>query len=385
MLNACTAAYTADKVTYVSTGSGTGRNEFRGTVPSAILDWAGTDGLYDSATAKLLANASNKNSKFMTVPLLGGPIVFAYSLPAVGDGLQLDSQTVSAIFKGDILSWADPRIAALNPKAKLPKLAKTGYFKVAVPGTGSFRQVKTPALISYVSAATDATNNVTGKQYDYDYKDRYSIRVAYRESGSGTTTNLTRYLNQTSGASWVKDSNNLVTAAGGSTTFAPVSTSFPTSQDLSEYIEDTTYSFGYFDLSDAIAANVGIAKLKNAAGAFVAPSSSAAAKFIAAQSVVTTTTGDQWDIDRTNGTLDIDFTKVVSGAYQLSIVSYGLAPRFENANPKAVSTDANKIAVRKFFEYVVGKCVPANAARLGYVALSGAVKTSALNQIKKIG
>lgn len=383
MLNACTAAYPTDNVTYQSTGSGTGRSEFI----AANIDWAGTDGLLTAAQSDALnANSTNKNSKFMTIPIMGGPIVFAYSLPGIGDGFNIDSPTISAILKGDIRSWADPRLLALNPKAKLPKLSKTGYFKVATPGTGSFRQVKTSTLISYVSDATDAANSVTGKQYDYDYKDRYSIRVAYRESGSGTTTNLTRFLAQTSGDAWKSDSSNLVTATnaagtGSSTTFAPVSTSFPTSQDLAEYVEDTSWSFGYFDLSDAISASVGIAKLKNAAGAYVAPSSSAAAKLLAVQTLVTSPE------DYRNGTVSMDFTKVVSGAYQASIITYGLAPRFESSASvyKNTSTDAKKIAVRKWFEYVVGKCVPANASRLGYVALSGALKTSALNQIKKIG
>ena len=390
MLNACTASYPTDKVTYESTGSGTGRSEFaKGTV-----DWAGTDGLYKTTEVPGGASTlftSDKNSKFMTIPLLGGPIVFAYSLPGIGDGFNLDSPTISKIFKGDIKSWADPTFVELNPKAKLPKATKTGYFKVAIAGSGEHRQVRnvTSGLVSsitYVSKAADIADGITGKTYDYDYKDRFSIRVAYRESGSGTTTNLTRYLSQTSGSPWQADNKDLIkatnaTGTGTAATFAPVSTSFPTAQDLAEYVEDTAWSFGYFDLSDALSASVGIAKLKNAAGAFVAPSSSAAAKLLALQTVVTATE------DYRNGTVSMDFTKVVSGAYQASIITYGLAPRFESAAAvyKNTSTDPNKIAVRKFFEYVVGKCVPANASRLGYVALSGALKTSALNQIKKIG
>jgi len=397
MLNACAAAYPTDNVTYQSTGSGTGRTEFA----AGRVDWAGTDGLYKAAETPggasdlfkdAQGNAVTKNSKFMTIPLLGGPIVFAYNLPGIGDGFNLDSATVSKILKGDIRSWADPSLVELNPKAKLPKATKTGYFKVAIAGSGEHRQVRTLNAnnevtgITYVSKASDVLDGITGKTYDYDYKDRFSIRVAYRESGSGTTTNLTRYLSQTSGSPWHADNKDLIkatnsTGTGTSATFAPVSTSFPTAQDLAEYVEDTSWSFGYFDLSDALTSSVGIAKLKNAAGAFVAPSSSAAAKLLAAQTVSPTTE------DYRAGTVSMDFTKVVSGAYQASIITYGLAPRFEStaAVYKNTSTDAKKIAVRKFFEYVVGKCVPANASRLGYVALSGALKTSALNQIKKIG
>ena len=92
-------------------------------------------------------------------------------------------------------------------------------------------------------------------------------------------------------------------------------TSFANSQLLASYIEDNSNAFGYFDLSDAITADVAIAKLRNAAGSFVAPTASAAGKFINAQSV------------NADGTITIDFNKVVSGAYQLSIVTYGLAPK----------------------------------------------------------
>ena len=158
-----------------------------------------------------------------------------------------------------------------------------------------------------------------------------------------------------------------------------VGTGLATSALVSGTLEDTLNGFGYFDLSDAITADVSIAKLKNAAGAFIAPTSSAAAKFINAQSIITGQT------DATNGTLNVDFTKSVSGAYQLSIVTYGVAPRYVPTLTAKVSTNAAKLAVGDFFKYVVSSCIPAKAASLGYVALGGALKTSALNQIKTIG
>jgi hypothetical protein len=49
------------------------------------------------------------------------------------------------------------------------------------------------------------------------------------------------------------------------------------------------------------------------------------------------------------------------------------------------ATNAKASAVQDFFNYVVKTCIPAKAASLGYVALGGALKTSALNQIKQIG
>lgn len=310
-LQACLASYPTDSVTYVATGSGTGRTEFA----NGFVDWAATDTTYTSGFP---------NKSYVTVPLLGGPIVFAYSATGVSDGLNLTPEIVSGILKGTITRWDDASIRAINTRIKLPKKA---------------------------------------------------IRVAYRASGSGTNANLTNYLSQVVGG-WGAKNTDLVAAAGGSANFATNSTAFPTSQTLAAYLEDTTNAFGYFDLSDAVAADVAIAKLKNASGTFVAPTASAAGRFLSAQTPITGGT------DATNGTLNIDFTKKVTGAYQLSIVTYGLAPK-RPASQK-VSTGQG-LAIQNWFKYVVGTCVPAKGATLGYVPLGGGLKTSALNQIKLIG
>jgi len=316
MLTACAASYTNNTVSYTKSSSGTGRSSYA----NSTFNYAATDGTYAGTETFSGANGT----RYVTVPLLGGPVVFAYSAVGVNDGLKLTPAIVSGIFKGTITRWDDAALKALNPKVKLPKKA---------------------------------------------------IKVAYRTSGSGTTGNLTNYLSQTVGG-WTKSSTDLVAAAGGSGSFATNSSSYANSQLLAAYIEDNANAFGYFDLSDAVTADVGIAALQNAAGAYVMPTASAAAKFISAQTPLTTAT------DNLQGTLAIDFTKVVSGAYQLSIVTYGVAPRFTGTGK---SQDASKLAVQDFFNYVVKTCVPSKAASLGYVALGGALKTSALNQIKLIG
>ncbi len=262
---------------------------------------------------------------YTTVPLFGGPVAFVYTAAGVSDGLNLTAQNISDIFRGEITRWDDSRIKANNTKIKLPK--KT-------------------------------------------------IKVLYRSGSSGTSENVSDYLAQNlPGQGWTK-SGTWATATGMTT---PKGTGFPTSGDLVTAIEDSLNAFSYFDLSDANTADVSIAKLKNAAGAFVAPTASAAAKFLNAQTWVTNGT------DATNGTVTIDFTKSVSGAYQLSILVYGLAPRFVPTATNKVSTDAVKLAVGDFFKYVVSSCIPAKAASLGYVPLGGKLKTNALNQIKLIG
>ncbi len=315
-MQACLGAYTNNTVTYTSTGSGTGKTNYL----AGTYDFAATDSLFTSPAP---------TSTYVTVPLLGGPVAFAYTAAKVADGLNLTAQNISDIFTGRVTKWNDASIKANNTKIALPNKA---------------------------------------------------IKVFYRSGSSGTNENISNYLAQNlPGQGWVKSSTWSTAIAGAKLNTTVVGTGLATSTLVSETLEDTLNGFGYFDLSDAITADVSIAKLKNAAGAFVAPTSSAAAKFINAQSIITGQT------DATNGTLNIDFTKSVSGAYQLSIVTYGVAPRYVPTPTAKVSTIASKLAVGDFFKYVVSSCIPAKAASLGYVALGGALKTSALNQIKTIG
>lgn len=318
-LQACLGAYTNNTVTYTSTGSGTGKNNFA----AGTYDFAATDSLYTAAPYP--------TGTYVTVPLLGGPVAFAYTAARVADGLNLTAQNISDIYTGRVTKWNDSTIKANNLKIALPNKA---------------------------------------------------IKVFYRSGSSGTNENISNYLAQNlPGQGWVKSStwSTAINGALPSGTNSPVGTGLATSALISGTLEDTLNGFGYFDLSDAITADVSIAKLKNAAGAFIAPTASAAAKFINAQTIITGQT------DATNGTLSINFTKVVSGAYQLSIVTYGVAPRYVPTTLKKVSTDASKLAVGDFFKYVVSSCMPAKAASLGYVPLGGALKTSALKQILTIG
>lgn len=294
-----------DTVTYTSTGSGTGRSEFtKGTV-----DWAATDGTYGST--------ESKPSSFVTVPLLGGPVVFAYNKSSgLPTNLKLDAAAVSGILKGTIKKWDDKAIAKLNPGKKLP--AK-------------------------------------------------SILTFYRDA-SGTTENLTNYLAQNvPTAGWTK-SKDLGAQIKSTNSTATVKA---TSSVLADKVQDTKYAFGYFDLSDAVSAKVAYASLKNANGEFVAPSAAAGAKFLAGQSTVVDSANAA-----TDGTLTIDFTKKVKGGYQLTIVTYGLAPKG--------GTSTKSAAVEGWFKYVVSSCIPTKGASLGYVALPTKLKNSALAQIATI-
>lgn len=305
-----------DTVTYTSTGSGTGRSEYA----AGNIKWAASDGLYGVSDTK-------PAGAYTMVPLLGGPVVFAYNQNSgLPKGLRLDAATVSGILKGTVATWNAPAIKKLNPGKTLP----------AKP-----------------------------------------IQVFYRTSGSGTTANLTNYLSQNLGASqWVANSKDLLDASDGVSgnsagSLAASAVAKTTSAIIADKLQSTKYSFGYFDLSDAVSAKVGQVALKNASGQFTLPTAAAAAKFLNAQEPVANVADN-----RVDGSLNIDFTKKVSGAYQLSIVSYGIAPRGSH-------TEVGR-AVHDWFFYFVNSCMPSKGASLGYVPLTGALKNAALAQINTI-
>lgn len=59
----------------------------------------------------------------LSIPTVIGAVVLTYNLPEVTGTLRLDGPTIAAIFLGEVTSWRDPRIVALNPGVSLPERA----------------------------------------------------------------------------------------------------------------------------------------------------------------------------------------------------------------------------------------------------------------------
>jgi phosphate transport system substrate-binding protein len=101
----CSAAYTAHKVTYTSTGSGTGKSQFA----AGTTNFGGSDSLY----------SSDAPANFTYVPLVGGAVGVVYNVKGVKN-LRLSPKVISDIFQGNVKKWNAAPIKALNPTAKLP-------------------------------------------------------------------------------------------------------------------------------------------------------------------------------------------------------------------------------------------------------------------------
>lgn len=291
----CAAAYTTDKVTYTSKGSGTGKSEFA----KGTTDFGGTDSLYAEGT---------QPAAFTYVPLVGGPIGVLINVPGLST-INLTPKLVSDIFTGKITKWNDKSIAAVN-KAIAKKL---------------------PAE---------------------------TIQVTYRSDGSGTTYNFSNFLEQVVGKPWTP-SDTWATASAGAK-----GTGGNKSSGLIASMKSLPYSIGYADLADAATAGLEFAAIKNGAGQFVKPTVNASKLFLAKQLV------------RDDGVVLFDYTEVVKGGYNLSLVSYAVAPT------KAGTAKAT--ATRNYLTNFIKSCSPKESAKLNYVALAGSLQKTALKLVAKI-
>ncbi|MDP3208230.1 MAG: substrate-binding domain-containing protein, partial [Rhodoglobus sp.] len=96
-------------ITYDPTGSGAGRETFIG----GGSDFAGTDSALKQEEIDGGFAACVPDTGYIQVPAYISPIAVIFNVEGV-DTLNLDALTIAKIFKGDITSWDDPAIAALN-------------------------------------------------------------------------------------------------------------------------------------------------------------------------------------------------------------------------------------------------------------------------------
>ncbi len=199
-------------VNYDAVGSGGGRTQF---VEGGVA-FAGTD---SAIKDEQLQQAKQRcGGQLIEVPNYVSPIAVAYNLPGVPQ-LNLAPATVAGIFKGQITTWNDPKIAADNPGAKLP-----------------------------------ATR----------------INPVHRADDSGTTENFTDYLNKAAPQVWTDKADDKWSVPGGE---AAQGTS-----GVRDAVSKGAGSIGYIDASQA--AQLGTAKLK-VGNQYVGPTADAAAKIFA--------------------------------------------------------------------------------------------------------
>jgi phosphate transport system substrate-binding protein len=199
-------AQTKNGLNYQAIGSGGGIKQ----IQAKTVDFGASD--------KPLKPADLDAAGLMQFPMVMGGVVPVMNLPGIAPGaVKLTGPVLAAIFIGDVKTWADPRIASLNPGVKLPNLP---------------------------------------------------ITVVHRSDGSGTSFVFTTYLANQSPA-WAQrvganDSVEWPTGLGGKG-----------NDGVAAFVKQTIGSIGYVEYAFAKQNKLTYANMKNKAGAFVAPTAGA--------------------------------------------------------------------------------------------------------------
>ncbi|ANJ26363.1 phosphate ABC transporter substrate-binding protein PstS [Agromyces aureus] len=123
-------ANTGVTINYDPSGSGAGRESFI----AGGVDFAGSDSyLKDEELAGEFGSCA-PDTKAIDLPVYISPIALIFNIEGV-DELNLDSATIAKIFKGEITTWNDPAIVALNPDATLPAANITAVHRSDDSGT----------------------------------------------------------------------------------------------------------------------------------------------------------------------------------------------------------------------------------------------------------
>jgi len=293
-------------ISYTSTGSGTGKGNFsKGTFVYAMTDSAYTSG--------------QPTFGWEYIPAIGGAITLPINLKnattgrTLGSSIQLRQVTLAKIFAGVITTWNNAEIVKDNPR-----IAKS------LPST--------------------------------------PITISYRSDASGTTNNFLQYLNAWTPTIFTKVQDDMGTGFPGGKPPANSVAGKGNSGVMANVLAKEG-TIGYVDLGDA--KGYPSARIQNAMGEFIAPSSASAAKNLANQTAVAA-----------DGLVTLNYKVAVSGAYPIAIFSYALA-RTDGKGP-------NGLGVRQFVDYTLQKCGPSRAASLGYVPVAGKVLATAKTLVTKI-
>ena len=248
--------------------------------------------------------ANFKGKTVLYFPVVIGPITMSYNLSGVSS-LKLDAPVIADIFQAKITKWNDPKITALNPGVKLPST---------------------------------------------------SIVIARRSDSSGTTANFSQFLVDAA-PNWKLGSSSTISwpanSQGGSG-----------NGGVAQIVHSTPGAIGYVDYSDAKAAGLTFASVKNKDGNYIAPSIQSA-----------TTAADNATINP-----DLTFSAIWASGAQSYPITY---QSWDLVYQKQSSTNTTKM-LKKYIGYLLGDGQQLLTG-LGYAPLPSNILTQAQAQVSKIG
>ena len=196
-------------VDYSPAGSGTGLSQL---LEDRVVDFACSDPPLSRSQYE------RYRGQVLQMPVVVGAVAVVYKVPGYSGPLNLSGRVLALIYRGDIRYWDDPRIAELNPGARLPHV---------------------------------------------------EIKVIHRSDASGTTEVFTYFLHKAAPDLWPK---SLV----GKAIEWPVDRTgrglgAKGNQGVSEYFKTLDSAIAYVELSYALENNFSVAAIENAEGVFVKP------------------------------------------------------------------------------------------------------------------
>jgi len=233
------------------------------------------------------------------IPESAGPVVITYNLSQLTQPLQLSSDALAGIFLGTVKSWKDPIITKENPGVNLP----------AQP-----------------------------------------IVVVHRADGSGTTNAFTTYLSAVS-PDWQSK------VGKGNSVSWPVGIGGKGSEGVTGQLRQAPGAIGYVELTYAEQNKLPVAKIKNQAGTYVAPT---------AQSTTAAIDAFTKQLSQDPRVPIVNPPATATDAYPISTLTFLIIPKDGPDKDK-------RTALKNFTQYVISDG-QATAGTLNYAPLPDGVK-----------
>lgn len=296
-------------IEYNPTGSGAGIKSFY----NKLVDFAGSDSALKSTEKDGIVETQKAKERCegndaWNLPMVVGPVAIAYNVDGA-DKLVLTPQVLAKIFDGTITKWNAPEIAQINQGTTLP----------------------------------DA-----------------NITVFFRSDESGTTENVTTYLNKAAGdAGWAKDKVSKSWKGKGE--------GKQKSSGVAEGVKSTKNSISYMELSYAKDNGLKMAQIDNGAGP-VELTGANVSKNIAEANVA----GQGNDLK-----LELKYAGTGAGSYPINLVTY------EIVCSKGLPADKTAI-VKDFLTFMSSTEQQKSLEEIGYAPLPADLASKVQAAVKAI-
>lgn len=175
------------QVNYASVGSGGGRDGFLG----GEYDFAGSDAAMSDEEWESSKEICGPEGAFH-IPSYISPVAVAFNVEGIDETLNLDANTIAAIFAGEVTSWDDEAIAEHNPDMELPSTPISVVHRADDSGT-------TENFVDYLANASDS--------WDYEVSGEWPGEIAAESAQQ--TSGVVGLTSETDGAITYADASQI--------------------------------------------------------------------------------------------------------------------------------------------------------------------------------